>query len=195
MNKAEIATHLVSAYGIEAVLVDDVFNSREPDFNVETLKITRTMVLNTRGDVRVVFGRLTLVGTMEDGVVVVVALPTGHSIAKSLRRMIRRAVRRGGAPKLGPERGASAAKLPSREVGPASSSKPIERGTPKPVTATGRTPTEPTLQNAPIGVTVPTSGPEMEAFGDALLRAEPVKPESKPAEPVNPDRVGGVRSW
>ena len=90
-HKANI-DHLTIAQGIEAVMVDAgarEFRGQETwravlDQALELFKKTE------EASVRLVIGKHTIVVQREGSEVVALVLPTGHAIAKSLRRMIRR---------------------------------------------------------------------------------------------------------
>lgn len=93
--------HLAAAQGIAAVAV------RAPNFadyrgesdwqRVLEGALGLLSITNER-TIRLVVGKNTVVVQREGDEVVAVALPTGHAIAKSLRRMIRRMARKDRAP-------------------------------------------------------------------------------------------------
>jgi hypothetical protein len=86
--------HLNAANGIEAVIVESntnprIFRGSEPWKPV--LEGSLTLFTRTgEPSVRLVIGKHTVVVQRENEETVAVVLPTGHAIAKSLRRMIRR---------------------------------------------------------------------------------------------------------
>ena len=86
--------HLVHANGIVAALVRTL-ESPETFRGVETWQASLgaaldVFALTQENSVRIVVGKHTVVVQREKHEVVAVALPTGHPMAKSLRRMIRR---------------------------------------------------------------------------------------------------------
>ena len=97
--------HLAIAAGIEAVVVDT--GSREYRGDEQWHRVLDgALDLFRRTDeksIRLVVGKHTIVVQQETDETVAVVLPTGHAIAKSLRRMIRRMARkdRGPLPKEG----------------------------------------------------------------------------------------------
>lgn len=86
--------HLATAQGITAVAVQgsdqsELFRGEEAWKSVlETSR--RLLGLTQESSVRLVIGAHTVVVQREGSEVVGVVLPTGHAVAKSLRRMIRR---------------------------------------------------------------------------------------------------------
>lgn len=86
--------HLAAAAGIQAVAVDA--NSKPRSFRgdenwKEVLEGSLELFVKTdEPTIRLVVGKHTIVVQRESEEVVAVVLPTGHAIAKSLRRMIRR---------------------------------------------------------------------------------------------------------
>jgi len=94
--------HIVHSNGIEAALVrvdeqSDTFSGGGgwSETLATALDVFR---LSEESSVRVVVGKHTLVMQRERGEEVAVALPTGHPMAKSLRRMLRRMARKDRAP-------------------------------------------------------------------------------------------------
>lgn len=90
--------HLAAAKGIVALCVDAPNNPRKFR-GVETWNPVLEGAINLLGltgetTIRLVIGKHTMVVQKELGETVAVVLPTGHAIAKSLRRMIRRMSRK-----------------------------------------------------------------------------------------------------
>ncbi|MCB9753871.1 MAG: hypothetical protein H6713_28345 [Myxococcales bacterium] len=86
--------HLAAAKGIVALCVDSP-NSARKFRGVETWNAIlegaiSLLSLTDESTIRLVIGKHTMVVQRELGETVAVVLPTGHAIAKSLRRMIRR---------------------------------------------------------------------------------------------------------
>ena len=110
--------HLVAAQGIEAVAVVSPAGPREfrgDDRWGSVLDGAIALLQKTEeSTIRLVVGKHTVVVQTEKEETVAVVLPTGHAIAKSLRRMIRRMSRKVRAP-LRP-----AAAAPTPTVTPAS---------------------------------------------------------------------------
>lgn len=86
--------HLHAATGIEAVIVDAQSSPRVfrgPDSWERVLEGALSLFARTNEpSIRLVVGKHTIVVQKESEEIVAVVLPTGHAIAKSLRRMIRR---------------------------------------------------------------------------------------------------------
>lgn len=86
--------HLAVAAGIQAVAVDATSkprNFRGDEEWREVLEGSLELFVKTEEPtIRLVVGKHTIVVQRENEEVVAVVLPTGHAIAKSLRRMIRR---------------------------------------------------------------------------------------------------------
>ena len=86
--------HLEAAAGIQAVAVDATNKPRSfrgDDTWREVLEGSLELFVKTNEPtIRLVVGKHTIVVQRENDEVVAVVLPTGHAIAKSLRRMIRR---------------------------------------------------------------------------------------------------------
>ena len=104
--------HLGSAQGIEAVAVMNPAGPRE--FRGEerwSPVLDGAIALLQKTDestIRLVVGKHTVVVQTEKDETVAVVLPTGHAIAKSLRRMIRRMSRKVRAPLVRPQPPAAA---------------------------------------------------------------------------------------
>jgi hypothetical protein len=99
--------HLAVAAGIEAVVVDAGSRDYRGTQNWYAV-LDGALDLFKRCEeksIRLVVGKHTIVVQRESDETVAVVLPTGHAIAKSLRRMIRRMARkdRGPVPKTKPE--------------------------------------------------------------------------------------------
>jgi hypothetical protein len=99
--------HLCIAAGIEAVVVDTGTREYRGEEHWHRV-LDGALDLFRRTDersIRLVVGKHTIVVQKESDEVVAVVLPTGHAIAKSLRRMIRRMARkdRGPLPKSRPD--------------------------------------------------------------------------------------------
>jgi hypothetical protein len=99
--------HLAVAAGIEAVVVDAASRDYRGAQTWHAV-LDGALDLFKRCDeksIRLVVGKHTIVVQRESDETVAVVLPTGHAIAKSLRRMIRRMARkdRGPVPKAKPE--------------------------------------------------------------------------------------------
>lgn len=94
--------HLVAAQGIEAVAVVSAAGPREfrgDDRWGSVLDGAIALLQKTEeSTIRLVVGKHTVVVQTEKEETVAVVLPTGHAIAKSLRRMIRRMSRKVRAP-------------------------------------------------------------------------------------------------
>jgi hypothetical protein len=88
--------HLATAPGIEAVVVDTGDREFRGEDRLRPVLVAALELFAVAGEssVRLVVGEHTLVVQRERDEVVAVALPTGHAIAKSLRRMIRRMAKR-----------------------------------------------------------------------------------------------------
>ena len=90
--------HLEAAQGIEAVAVISAAGPREfrGDDTWSALLDGALSLLDKTGEptIRLVVGKHTVVVQTEKEETVAVVLPTGHAIAKSLRRMIRRMSRK-----------------------------------------------------------------------------------------------------
>lgn len=113
--------HLAAAQGIEAVAVDNPSGAREfrGDSQWSAVLEGALSLLGKTDEptIRLVVGKHTVVVQTEKDETVAVVLPTGHAIAKSLRRMIRRMSRKVRAP-LQPgasESAASASESPEAE--------------------------------------------------------------------------------
>lgn len=90
--------HLEASQGIEAVAVASAAGPREfrGDESWNALLEGAMNLLEKTGEqtIRLVVGKHTIVVQTEKDETVAVVLPTGHAIAKSLRRMIRRMSRK-----------------------------------------------------------------------------------------------------
>jgi hypothetical protein len=110
--------HLAAAPGIVAVTVADPAGSLEFRGEASWSPIlAAAMGLLKKTDestIRLVVGQHTVVLQGEGDETVAVVLPTGHAIAKSLRRMIRRMSRKVRAPVVRPSIGAAAGAEPAR---------------------------------------------------------------------------------
>ncbi len=86
--------HLASASGVVAVTIDSPQHPRAfRGAEAWSPVLEASLDLFTRTDedtIRLVIGQHTIIVQKEHGQTVAVVLPTGHAIAKSLRRMIRR---------------------------------------------------------------------------------------------------------
>lgn len=115
MNTQAIIDRLLASDGIIAVLLHGEFKTKQenPDSQIRKLVLEHAhSIAGTAGeDIRVVVGIYTITVSYDPEATVVVALPTGHNVAKSLRRMIRRATKstRTGTPR--PRRGPSQDKM------------------------------------------------------------------------------------
>jgi len=133
--------HLAIAAGIEAVVVDT--GTREYRGDEQWYRVLDgALDLFRRTDersIRLVVGKHTIVVQKESEEVVAVVLPTGHAIAKSLRRMIRRMARkdRGPLPKDFPVAATptSPTPPPSSPIGMGSSSAGVTTPSPSPVSS------------------------------------------------------------
>lgn len=98
--------HLAAAQGIEAVAVTSPTGPREFRGNESwTAVLDGALSLLAKTEeptIRLVVGKHTVVVQTEKEETVAVVLPTGHAIAKSLRRMIRRMARKVRAPLQAP---------------------------------------------------------------------------------------------
>lgn len=94
--------HLAAAPGVVAVTIDSP-NHPRAFRGVETWSQVLDAALQLFGQtgeetIRLVIGQHTVIIQKEHGDTVAVVLPTGHAIAKSLRRMIRRLAKKERAP-------------------------------------------------------------------------------------------------
>lgn len=92
--------HLAIAAGIEAAVVDSGTREYRGDANWHAV-LDGALDLFKRTEeksIRLVVGKHTIVVQRESDETVAVVLPTGHAIAKSLRRMIRRMARKNRGP-------------------------------------------------------------------------------------------------
>lgn len=135
--------HLAIAAGIEAVVVDT--GSREYRGDDKWYRVLDgALDLFRRTDeksIRLVVGKHTIVVQKEGEETVAVVLPTGHAIAKSLRRMIRRMARKDRGP------------LPKEYQTAASPTAPQQQQPSAPGSAPGSSP------SSGMGVTTPSPSP------------------------------------
>lgn len=114
--------HLAAAQGIVAVSVVSPAGPRE--FRGEdawsSILDAALSLLDKTGEktIRLVVGKHTIVLQTENEETVAVVLPTGHAIAKSLRRMIRRMSRKPRGPLIRPAAAAAAAAPAAQLSGP-----------------------------------------------------------------------------
>ena len=91
--------HLAAAPGVVAVTIDSPNHPRAfrgVDSWAPVLDASLQLFSQTGEDtIRLVIGQHTVIIQKEHGDTVAVVLPTGHAIAKSLRRMIRRLAKKG----------------------------------------------------------------------------------------------------
>ncbi len=102
MNHDLIVSRLASTHGVVSILAGDVHWSNptcDPVGKATLEACARLLHVSQQPEIRVVLGPNTVTATEIDGTYVVIAIPTGHSIAKSLKRMVRRAVKHGKDPK------------------------------------------------------------------------------------------------
>lgn len=137
--------HLAAAGGIEAVTVvagqDREFrgdSSWQPVLEGSMRLLEKT----DESTIRVVIGDHTIVVQSEGDELVAVVLPTGHAIAKSLRRMIRRLSRKARGPVVRPALQHLSPTAPAPATRPAASTPPgapapTEARDPKPFTSWG----------------------------------------------------------
>ena len=149
--------HLTVAAGIEAVVVDAESRDYRGDQSWHPV-LDGALDLFHRTDeksIRLVIGKHTVVVQKEGSETVGVVLPTGHAIAKSLRRMIRRMARkdRGPLPKE-----AAAAPAPAPVAAPVASVS----------TAPVATPAAPAPTSAPPPVVTPKSDPKSDASSEVI---------------------------
>ena len=92
--------HLAVAAGIEAVVVDAGSRERRGDASWHAVLDGALDLFKQTEEksIRLVIGQNTVVVQREGDETVAVVLPTGHAIAKSLRRMIRRMARKNRGP-------------------------------------------------------------------------------------------------
>ncbi len=160
--------HLAVAAGIEAVVVDT--GTREYR-GAQTWHpvLDGALDLFKRTDeksIRLVVGKHTIVVQRESDETVALVLPTGHAIAKSLRRMIRRMAR--------------------KDRGPVSKPKPVESIMPgKP----GPQPTQPSAPTSSAPKPVVPAAPSA-ASAQPKSETETKTPAGTPASSGAPDRGG-----
>jgi hypothetical protein len=118
--------HLAIAAGIEAAVVDSGTREYRGDANWHAV-LDGALDLFKRTDeksIRLVVGKHTIVVQRESDETVAVVLPTGHAIAKSLRRMIRRMARKNRGPLAKPKTETTAFVGGSAQSTPPSSKQP-----------------------------------------------------------------------
>ncbi|PRQ08433.1 hypothetical protein [Enhygromyxa salina] len=111
--------HLAIAAGIEAVVVEATSREYRGDQNWHPV-LDGALDLFKRTEeksIRLVVGSHTIVVQREGGEAVGVVLPTGHAIAKSLRRMIRRMARKNRGPIAKPNKPEQASPTTSPAAG------------------------------------------------------------------------------
>lgn len=139
--------HLAIAPGIEAVVVEtDARGYRgSPSWHPVLDGALDLFKRTNEKSIRLVVGKHTIVVQKEGEEVVAVVLPTGHAIAKSLRRMIRRMARkdRGPLPKAKQEELAAQSGQSPQLTPPsaAPASKPADTEEAKPASASAAMPT------------------------------------------------------
>ncbi|NVB38001.1 hypothetical protein G6O69_09170 [Pseudenhygromyxa sp. WMMC2535] len=179
--------HLNIAAGIEAVAVDTgtrAYRGQESwhpvlDGALDLFKQTEEK------SIRLVIGKHTVVVQRENTETVAVVLPTGHAIAKSLRRMIRRMARKDRGP------------LPKTQTQPQSEAAPAPAPTPSvvpsaPVVSPSVSPSLSPVSPVSPAAPAPTSAPPSPLGNVAKpeSKPEPAKPEVESAPPSSPDRGG-----
>jgi hypothetical protein len=97
--------HLAIAAGIEAAVVDSGSREYRGDASWHAVLdgALDLFKLTDEKSIRLVIGKHTIVVQRESDETVAVVLPTGHAIAKSLRRMIRRMARKNRGPVAKPK--------------------------------------------------------------------------------------------
>jgi hypothetical protein len=168
--------HLAIAAGIEAVVVD--IGSREYRGDDQWHRVLDgALDLFRRTDeksIRLVVGKHTIVVQKEGEETVAVVLPTGHAIAKSLRRMIRRMARkdRGPLPKEYMQEGQAA-------TGQAQPGQP-QPGQPQSGHQVGTPSTSPSAHTTPSPTPVSSPTPTPPASGQPSGGNEDAKPTQSP---------------
>lgn len=123
--------HLAAAQGISAVTVETASKPREFRGDVTWNAILDSAVglfkKTEEPSIRLVIGQHTVVVQRESEEVVAVVLPTGHAIAKSLRRMIRRMSKK--------DRGPVQRSTPSSGLSAVQTAPPTPSSPPSPVAA------------------------------------------------------------
>jgi hypothetical protein len=174
--------HLAIAAGIEAVVVDT--GTREYRGDEQWYRVLDgALDLFRRTDersIRLVVGKHTIVVQKESEETVAVVLPTGHAIAKSLRRMIRRMARkdRGPLPKDFPIAASPTTGPTTSPTPPSPSSQPSSMGM-------GGSPGVTTPSPIPVSQPVPTSPGQT---------SPNVTPQPKTGEEVKPGTSQGSQS-
>lgn len=107
--------HLAIAAGIEAVVADGGAREYRGDQTWHPVLDGALDLFQRTAEksIRLVVGKHTIVVQKENEETVAVVLPTGHAIAKSLRRMIRRMARKNRGPLPRPKEEAAAAPAPT----------------------------------------------------------------------------------
>ena len=164
--------HLAIAAGIEAVVVDTGTREYRGDEQWHRV-LDGSLDLFRRTDeksIRLVVGKHTIVVQKEGEETVAVVLPTGHAIAKSLRRMIRRMARkdRGPLPKSRPDLPAPSATSPQPPPTPGSPG--VTTPSPSPMSSPSPTP----------GQSTPPAG------GQHSVAPQPSKPGEEPKQGSTP---------
>jgi hypothetical protein len=99
--------HLAIAQGIDGVAVESPLGDREhrgPESWRPILdRALNLLAMTSEPTIRLVIGKHTVVVQKEGDETVAVVLPTGHAIAKSLRRMIRRMAKKDRGPLPAPQ--------------------------------------------------------------------------------------------
>lgn len=118
--------HLAIAPGIEAAVVDSGTREYRGDASWHPV-LDGALDLFKRTDeksIRLVVGKHTIVVQRESDETVAVVLPTGHAIAKSLRRMIRRMARKNRGPVVKPKQPEAGMVVSGGQSTPPSSKQP-----------------------------------------------------------------------
>jgi hypothetical protein len=119
--------HLAAAPGVVAVTIDSPNHPRGfrgVDSWAPVLDASLQLFSQTGEDtIRLVIGQHTVIIQKEHGDTVAVVLPTGHAIAKSLRRMIRRLAKK----ERGPVPSARTPQAPGEAQNPPGETPPIDR--------------------------------------------------------------------
>jgi hypothetical protein len=124
MNTRAIVDRIFNTPGVESVLLKDQF-AGPPNGKLSQLVLSHAISIarSADEDIRVVLSQHTITVARDGDDWIAVAVPTGHSIAKSLRRMIRRSFKSNGKPvRTGP----SATPPVPRTTGPLN--KPVTGG-------------------------------------------------------------------
>jgi len=126
--------HLAAASGVVAVTIDSPQHPRAFR-GVESWSpvLDASLDLFTKTDedtIRLVIGQHTIIVQKEHGQTVAVVLPTGHAIAKSLRRMIRRLSKKERGPVQAPRPSATTSPTPGASSGTGSNASGPTSSTP-----------------------------------------------------------------